>query len=163
MIRFQSFWNTVLWTTLIVGFFDLLLDYGIQWAYRGEFPSTMLYYMAGGVLGLETSMEGGLWVAAIGVITHFAIAFCFTLAVFLIFPYFGFYKLRKESMFLFGFVYTLVVNVFMHFVALPLTRLPPPKEFKIDPLVYVLFSLGFSIPIFYNAWKHHREGIGNHE
>lgn len=140
----------------MVGVFDILLAFGMQWAYRGEFPSKMLHYMAGGVLGLETSMQGGLWVAGVGLLTHFVISFCFTIAVFLVFPYFEFHKLRKEAMFLFGVTYTLVVNVFMHFVALQLTRLPPPKEFQINVIGYVLFSLGFSIPIFYNAWKYHR-------
>jgi hypothetical protein len=140
---------------LIVGIFDLLLATGMQWTRNGEFPSKMLYYMAGGVLGLETSMNGSIWVAGIGLLTHFIISFCFTIAVFLIFPVFEFHKLRKEAMFLFGIVYTPVVNIFMHFVALQLTRLPPPKEFKMNLVGFVLFTIGFTIPIFYNAWRHY--------
>lgn len=156
MIRYKSFWNTVLWTTLIVGVFDLAIAIGLQWIKTGQYPSKMLFYMAGGVLGLDTSMQGGAWVAGVGLITHFVISFCFTLTVFLIFPLFEFYRLPMRAMFLFGFVYTPVVNLFMHFVALPLTRLPAPKEFKIEIVVFVLFTLGFSTPIFYNAWKHYR-------
>jgi len=141
-------------TTLFVGTFDLLLATGMQWVTRGEFPSKMLNYMGGGILGLETSMQGGIWAAAVGLATHFLISFCFTLAVFAIFPFFEFHKLRKEAMFLFGLVYTPIVNIFMHFVALQITRLPPPKEFKMDVIGFILFTLGFTIPIFYSAWTH---------
>lgn len=155
MIKYKSYWNTVLLTTLMVGIFDLLLATGMQWAKNGEFPSKMLNYMAGGVLGLETSMQGGFWAAGIGLITHFIISFCFTIAVFLIFPIFEFYKLGKRAMFLFGVVYTPITSIFMHFVALQLTRLPPPKEFKMDVVGFVLFTIGFTIPIFYNAWRHY--------
>jgi hypothetical protein len=155
MINYRSFWNTVLVTTLSVGIFDLLLATGMQWTRNGEFPSKMLFYMGGGVLGLETSMQGGFWVALVGLITHFVISFCFAIAVFLVFTYFGFHKLPKRTMYLFGVLYTLVTNVFMHFVALQLTRLPPPKEFKINVVGYILFTIGFTIPIFYNAWKYY--------
>ena len=157
MIKYKSFWNTVLMTTLLVGIFDLLLATGMQWTKNDEFPSKMLYYMAGGILGLETSMQGGVIVAGIGLITHFIISFCFTVAVFLIFPVFEFYKLRKGAMFLFGIVYTQVVSIFMHFVALQLTRLPAPKEFKMNFVGFVLFTAGFTIPIFYNAWRHYAQ------
>lgn len=155
MIRYKSYWNTVLLTTLFVGIFDLMLAIGMQWARNGEFPDKMLLYMAGGVLGLDTSMQGGVGVAAIGLITHFVISFCFTIAVFIIFPVFEFHKLPKKAMFLFGIVYTPITSIFMHFVALQLTRLPPPKEFKMDIVGFILFTIGFSIPIFYNAWMHY--------
>lgn len=42
----------------------------MQWARNGEFPGKMLFYMAGGVLGLETSMQGGVWVAIVGLIRN---------------------------------------------------------------------------------------------
>lgn len=154
MFKLRSYWNTVLSTTLFVGIFDLLLATGMQWARRGEFPSKMLHYMAGSVLGLDTSMEGGVGVASIGLIIHFIISFCFTFAVFFVFPLVDFQKLRKAAMFLLGAVYTLVVSIFMHFVALQLTLLPPPKEFKMEAIGFILFSLGFTIPIFYAAWSH---------
>lgn len=155
MIKYKSFWNTVMLTTLFVGIFDLLLATGMQWTKHGEFPSKMLFYMAGGILGLDTSMQGGVWVAAIGLATHFIISFCFTIAVFIIFPFFEFQKLPKGAMFLFGVIYTPITSIFMHFVALQLTRLPPPKEFKMNIIGFFLFTVGFSIPIFYNAWRHY--------
>ena len=155
MIKYKSFWNTVIITTLLIGIFDLMLAVGMQWTRNGEFPAKMLFRMAGGVLGLDTSMQGGVWVATVGLITHFVISFCFTIAVFIIFPFFEFQKLPKKAMFLFGFIYTPITGLFMHFVALQLTRLPPPKEFNMDIIGFTLFSLGFSIPIFYNAWRHY--------
>ncbi len=63
MIKYKSYWNTILFTTLLIGIFDLLLAVGMQWTRTGEFPDKMLYYMAGGVLGLVTSMQGGIRVA----------------------------------------------------------------------------------------------------
>lgn len=152
----KSYWRTIGLTTLIVGTFDLLLAFGMQWYYSGNVSHTMLKRMAGGVLGLETSMSGGFEMVVVGLLLHLFISFCWTYAVFLIFPYFEFAKLRKEAMFLFGLVYTPVVNLFMHFVALPMSRLPPPKEFTMNAVVFLLFSAGFTIPIFYMAWLHFR-------
>lgn len=160
MINFRSFWNTLLMTTLIVGIFDLCLAIGMQWTKTGAFPNTMLYYMAGGVLGLETSMQGGAGIAFIGLLTHFVISFCFTAAVFFVFPALEFHRLPLKSIILLGIVYTPVVNLFMHFVALQLTQLPPPKEFRINPVGFLLFSAVFSIPIFYCAWRHFRLRFG---
>ena len=155
----KSYWKTIGITTLIVGILDLCLAFGMQWYYSGNFPSTMLKRMAGGVLGLETSLNGGTEMALVGLLLHFFISFCWTYAVFLIFPYFEFAKLRKEAMFLFGIVYTPVVNLFMHFVALPLSRLSPPKEFTMNSVGFILFSIGFTIPIFYMAWMHFRHRL----
>jgi len=51
-----------------------------------KFADKMLNYIAGGILGLDTSMQGGNWVAFLGLCIHYTIAFCATLFFFWIFP-----------------------------------------------------------------------------
>ena len=55
----KSYWKTIGFTTLVVGVFDIILALGMQWYYSGNFPYMMLNRMAGGIVGLETSMNGG--------------------------------------------------------------------------------------------------------
>src|SRR5690348_15551459 len=82
----RSFLKTVLLTGLFVGTTDLMAAYVSQYIKTGKFADKMLYYIAGGALGLETSMKGGFWIGALGLLFHYFIAFSFTLLFFLVFP-----------------------------------------------------------------------------
>ena len=75
----NRFFKTVLLTGLFVGTTDLLAAYITQWIKTGKFADRMLHYIAGGALGLETSMKGGNGVAFLGLFFHYFIAFAFTL------------------------------------------------------------------------------------
>jgi hypothetical protein len=149
----NRFWKTVLLTSLFVGITDLILAYSMQFAKTGKFADKMLYYMAGGALGLETSMQGGFWIGLLGLAFHFFIAFSFTLLVFILFP-----KLKMQSLNIYwllavGMLYAPFVNCFMRYIVLPLTRLPGQKPLDIQKelIGWIIFGIVFGIPIFLSA------------
>src|SRR5258708_847486 len=120
----KRFWSMVLLTTLFVGTTDLILAYSTQFIKTGKFADKMLYYLAGGALGLETSMKGGFWTGFLGLFFHYFISFSFTLLVFLVYPRLKMRSLNLYWLLVLGMLYSPFVQCFMHFIVLPLTRLP---------------------------------------
>jgi hypothetical protein len=159
---FKSFWKTVLLTTLIVGIGDIILPFVMITIKSGKFPSKMLLYMAGGGLGLEKSMAGGFWTGALGLLFHFIISFAFTLLMFILFPVLRLQKFNLKWLVLFSCVYTIFVNLWMRFVVLPLTLLPPQKPFVLAEIWpgWFFFTIVFSFPILWAAWKYYRNRSG---
>ena len=156
---FRSFWKTVLLTTLIAGINDIILAFTMVTIKSGNFPSKMLLYMAGGALGVEKAMSGGFWTGAVGLLFHFIISFAFTILVFIIFPVLKLQKFNVKWLVLFSCVYTVFMNLWMRYVVLPLTLLPPPqKPFKLSEIWpgWLIFTIIFSVPIFWAASKYYR-------
>jgi hypothetical protein len=155
---FKSFWKAVLLTTLFAGIADLILAYTMQTIRTGQFPSKMLLYMAGGALGLERSMSGGFWTHAVGLLFHFFISFSFTILVFILFPLLKLQRFNKWWLAVFSFIYTIFVNLWMHYVVLPLTLLPPQKPLTLSGIWpgWFIFTLIFSFPIFLAASWYYR-------
>jgi len=151
----KRFFRTVILTGLFVGATDLIAAYVTQFIKTGKFADKMLYYIAGGGLGLETSLKGGFWIGLLGLFFHFFIAFAFTLFFFLIFPKLKFLWYNK---YLVGLLYGLFVNLVMTLVVLPLTALPANKapfdlkEFLIGGLV---LGIALGIPIAWSAYKYY--------
>jgi hypothetical protein len=56
----KQFFKTVLLTGLFVGVTDIIAAHVSVWIQSGSFPMKVLQYIAGGALGLETSMKGGV-------------------------------------------------------------------------------------------------------
>src|SRR5688572_4953082 len=155
---FESFWKTLLLTTLVVGINDLILPTVMITINSGNFPSKMLHYIAGGALGLEKSMAGGFWVGALGLLFHFFNSFAFTLIVFLLVPLLKLHKFNMAWIIVFSILHTIFVNLWMKFVVLPLTLLPPQKPFSLAETFpgWPLFALVFSFPIFWAAMKYYK-------
>jgi hypothetical protein len=147
----NRFFKAVLLTGLFVGTTDLLAAYITQWIKTGKFADRMLHYIAGGALGLETSMKGGNWVALLGLFFHYFIAFAFTLLFFLVFPRLKFLWFDKH---LVGMLYAVFVALMMGEVILPITPLPT-GSFSLEHSVVGWITLGvvLGIPIAYNAYK----------
>lgn len=118
----RSFFKTVLLTGLLAGTLDITAAYIDQYIKTGHFADKMLYYIAGGALGLETSMKGGFWIGALGLFFHYFIAFSFTLLFFLLYPRL---KFRSINKYLLALLYGPFVGACMTFIILPLTQLPP--------------------------------------
>ncbi|MEI9809518.1 MAG: hypothetical protein WDO16_17530 [Bacteroidota bacterium] len=91
----NKFFKVVIVTWLFVGTADLFAAYVFQWIKTGKFADKMLFYIAGGVLGLDTSMQGGNGVAFLGLFIHYLIAFLFTLFFFWVFPMVKFLRFDK--------------------------------------------------------------------
>jgi len=152
-VTMNKFWKTVLLTTLIAGTDDLIFAYVSQFVKTGKFADKMLYYIAGGGLGLETSMQGGFWIGLLGLFFHYFIAFSFTLLFFMAYPTLKFQRINKYWLFVIGMLYGPFVSCFMRYIVLPLSRLPAQKPLVIQKelLSWAIFGLVFSVPIAFMA------------
>lgn len=138
---------------MFVGTTDLSYAYIAQLIRTGHFASGMLNYIAGGALGLETSMKGGTPVAFLGLFFHYFIAFSFTLFFFWIFPRVKFLAFNKYFI---GMLYGVFVNLAMKVILL-LTPLPPGGFDLGRSLVdWYIFGGIFGIPIAWNAYRYYR-------
>ena len=148
----NRFFKTVLLTGLLVGTTDLVSAFIMGWAKTGMFPAHLLNYIAGGVLGLETAMQGGDGAALLGLVLHYLISFAFTLLFFWVFPRLKFLHFNK---YLAGMLYAVFVNLCVE----QLVRLSPlpPRHFSIAYLYisWVILGVLFGIPVAYNAYKYY--------
>lgn len=144
----------ILLTALFVGTTDLAAAYINQFIKTGKFADKMLYYIAGGALGLETSMKGGFAIGLLGLIIHYFLALTYTLLFFMIFPRI---RLLSYNKYVVGFLYGVLVGAFMTFVVLPLTRLPTsPFVFQKAVEGWIILGVALGIPIAMSAYKFYR-------
>lgn len=143
--------KTVLLTGLLVGTLDLTAAYISQWIKTGAYSAGMLKYIAGGALGLETSMKGGNGVALLGLLFHYFIAMSFTVLFFLVFPRLKFLWYYK---YLVGVLYAVFVALVVNQLILPLTPLPT-KPFDLSFAVqgWFVLALALGIPIAVRAYR----------
>ena len=132
----KSFTRTVLLTTLLAGTLDIVSAFLSHYFKTGEFATKMFQYIAGGALGLKTSLPGGAGVIALGVFFHYFIAFLFTLFYFLIYQK---ARLAAVNKYVAGLVYGIFVWVVMNLLVLPLSMLPS------SPIKWPGFLVGMSI------------------
>lgn len=151
----KPFFKTVLLTGLLVGVTDLAAAYISQYIKTGQFADKMLYYIAGGALGLETSMKGGFWIGLLGLFFHFFIAFAFTLLFFLLYPKI---KLLRYNPYIVGFLYGPVVGLTMKFIVLPMTSLPDsPFVLRTALSGWAILGVVLGIPIAVSANWYYRK------
>jgi hypothetical protein len=149
----SRFFKTVLLTGLFVGTTDLVAAYVTQWIKTGKYADRMLHYIAGGALGLDESMQGGNWVALLGLFFHYFIAFSFTLFFFWVFPRLRFLSFNK---YLVGMLYAVFVALVVNQLILRLTPLPV-QPFDLSGSIPGWLTLGvvLGIPIAYNAYRYY--------
>lgn len=151
----QSFFKTVLLTGLLVGTTDLAAAYIHQYINTGQFADKMLYYIAGGALGLEKSMKGGFGIGLLGLFFHYFIAFSFTMLFFLIYPVF---KFLKYNQYITGFLYGYFVGITMKFIILPMTALPQSAFNLKNALIgWSILGVVLGIPIAISANRYYRK------
>jgi hypothetical protein len=118
----SPFYRRLLLTALLAGTLDILAAYTSIFIRTGHITRKMFQYIAGGALGLKTSLNGGVPVILLGVFFHYFIAFSFTLFFFLLYRKNRAFGLNKYlAALLYGFFIWTVMNVLI----LPLTALPP--------------------------------------
>jgi len=148
----KAFWKRVLLTWLIVGTADITAAYIDQFIKTGKFADKMLYYIAGGGLGLETSMQGGFWIGFLGLLFHYFIAFSFTLLFFLAYPRLKLQYVSRPVLYLLGILYGPFIGLFMKFIVLPLTRLPQtPFVFQKAIIGWLILSVAIGLPVAISA------------
>lgn len=153
----NKFFKVVFLTGMFVGTTDLISAYISQLIKTGKFADKMLQYIAGGLLGFPSSMQGGNWVQLVGLLIHYFIAFAFTLFFFLIFPKLKFLSFNKYFV---GMLYAVFVNVVMSQLILPMTPLPT-GSFNLGGALVGWYTLGavLGIPIAYSAYKHYGSSL----
>jgi hypothetical protein len=147
--------KVVVLTGVFVGTTDILAAIISQYIKTGKFPDKMFNYMGGGLIGLERSMNGGNWGAFLGVFNHYAICLTFTLFFFLILPRLKFLHYNR---YLIGMLYGVFVSLTMRYIVIPLTPLPPGREFVFMEAFMGWLTLGIvlGIPIVFNAYRYYR-------
>ncbi len=147
------FFKTILLTGLFVGTTDLISAYVTSFARTGKYSEKMLYFIAGGALGLENSLKGGNGIALLGLFFHYFIAFAYTLFFFLVFPRLKFLSYNK---YLVGMLYAVFVNLTMGQIVLRLSRLPVgPLVIANTIIEWLVLGVLFGIPIAYNTYKYY--------
>jgi hypothetical protein len=157
----KRFVKTVLLTGLLVGTTDIIAAYISTWIRSGSFPSKLLHYIAGGLLGLDSSMDGGWAVALLGLGIHYFIAMTWTAFYFAAAP-----KVRLTSFnpYIVGFFYAVFVASMMNYVVLPLTALPKsPPSFQLVPSLigWTTLSIVLGMPIAVSTYRFYCRGAVN--
>lgn len=115
----KSDWKAILFAGTLAGTLDLTSAFIVTAVKSGNYTG-MLQGIASGLLGAE-SFKGGAATATLGVLTHFSIAFVWTIIFFLA---------SRKIKFLFaqpiisGVIYGVIVYALMYFVIVPLSAAP---------------------------------------
>src|ERR1700761_3213296 len=145
----SPFLKRVLLTGLIAGILDITYAYLDVLVQTGHISKRMFQYIAGGALGLETSMKGGVPVILLGIFFHFFIAFLFTLFFFLL------YRKSKLSLlnpYLLALVYGIFIWCVMNLVVLPLSALPSrPIKYGKGAFDALMFGVTFGLVLVFSA------------
>jgi len=126
---------------------DAVIYFGLA---SGAKPAGIFRYIAGGLLGLETARHGGWATALLGLCLHFLIAFGASAtycAASLRLP-----GLRRRPL-LWGPMFGVAVYLFMDFVVVPLSMLPPSSHWSSaavfsDEILIHMFGIGLPIAWF---------------
>ena len=111
--------RAVLIAGLVAGVLDIIFAFVVYGAPSyGMSPLQVLQSVAGGWVGRDAAMAGGVQTAALGAATHFAIALVMA-AVFAFFA--SFIRPLRIKPILWGFLYGLVLYVAMNYVVAPLS------------------------------------------
>jgi hypothetical protein len=149
----KPFVKTVLLTGLFVGVTDIIAAHVSVWIQSGNFPTRVLQYIAGGALGLETSMKGGVGIALLGLLFHFFIATSWTMLFFVLFPKLRFLHVNK---YIVGLLYGIFVGASMTFLILPLSALPgSPFVFSKAIVGWIILGTVLGIPIAISAYRYY--------
>ncbi|HXB10148.1 MAG TPA: hypothetical protein VNW04_23655 [Puia sp.] len=145
----SPFFKRVLLTGLIAGVLDITYAYLDVYVQSGRFSRKMFQYIAGGALGLTTSMKGGVPVIVLGIFFHFFIAFVFTLFFFLLYRK---SKLSVVNPYLLALLYGIFIWTVMNLVVLPLTALPSrPMDWAKGAFDALMFGVTFGLPLVFSA------------
>ncbi len=140
---------------LIAGTLDLTAACLTSWLRAGVSPVRVMQSVASGLLG-TAAYANGAKSAVMGVALHFFIATAWT-AVF----YFGSRTLRflTENAIVAGLLYGVAVYLFMNFVVIPLSAVPPraapPLSGRIIGLLVIMFCVGLPIALIVRRFSKH--------
>jgi hypothetical protein len=145
----SPFFKRVLLIGLLAGFLDITYAYLDVYVHSGRFFTKMFQYVAGGALGLTTSMQGGVPVMLLGIFFHFFIAFSFTLFFFLLYRK---SKISALNPYVLALLYGIFIWCVMNLVVVPLSALPArPINYAKGAFDALMFGLTFGLPLVFGA------------
>ncbi len=117
--------RNILASGIIAGLLDATAGVIVYFIFKGLNPKQVLQFIASGFFGNE-AFTGGLLMAAVGLLLHFAIAFAFAAAFFMVYPNI---KLLHKNIWVTGLVYGLFIWLFMNLLVLPNSNIAKsPKD-----------------------------------
>ena len=142
----------IFWAGLIAGILDLTGACVVSWFRAGVFPVRVFQLVASGVYGAASS-QGGTKTAVLGVVFHFIIATTWAAV---------YYLASRKIPFLInqpliaGFLYGVVVYLFMNFVVIPLSAVPRrttpvPLSGRLIGLSIIIVCIGIPIAFIVRA------------
>ncbi len=145
-VRPKAF-QVILCGGLIAGTLDLTAAFVSSWLRAGVGPVRVMQSIASGLLG-AASYTGGAKTAVLGVALHFLIA---TVATAVFYVAARRLKFLLEHAIIAGLLYGVAVYLFMNFVVLPLSAVPPrgapPLSGRIIGLLIIMFCVGLPIAV----------------
>lgn len=143
----QSKTNAILTTGLIAGTLDVSTAILVYDLLLNKIPAKKLLQSIAYGIFREQAFDNGMRMAIIGLLIHFFIAFCFTIAYFFIYPRLSF---LKKNVVISGISYGILVWAIMNLVVLPLAfpTLPPFKlKSAIIAMSILIAMIGLPIAI----------------
>jgi hypothetical protein len=148
-IKMSLLFKRVLFTGLLAGTLDISYAYIDVYVRSGRFATKMFQYIAGGALGLKTSMAGGVPVILLGAFFHYFIAFSFTLFFFLLYRK---SKISAVNIYLLALLYGIFIWCVMTLVVLPLSALPSRLiNWLKGGFDALMFGVTFGLPLVFSA------------
>ena len=135
--------TTIVKATIISGALDATAGVVVYWIFKGLNPLQVLQYIASGIFG-PSVINGSFMYVIIGLLLHFAIAFAFTYAYFLAFP---FIKSFATNTYVNGLLYGIFIWVFMNFLVLPNSNIPHSPKDLVSVLELIWHSTLVGLPI----------------
>lgn len=147
----SKLFQTILWVGFLVGLLDIsaaFIQTKIMFPDRN--PLGVLRYIAGAVFGKErANAEDSMYF--LGALFHFIIAYCFTIAFFLIYPHLHF--LSKNRL-LTGILYGIIIWAVMNLLVVPQTKIGPrPFVLKNAAIAAGILIVAIGIPLSYFAYR----------
>jgi hypothetical protein len=136
---------TIIKAAIIAGALDATAGVVVYWIFKGLNPLQVLQYIASGIFG-PSVINGSFLYVLIGLVLHFVIAFAFTYAYYLGFP---FIKSYAKNTYVNGLIYGAIIWVFMNYLVLPVSSIPhSPKNFvSVLELIWHCALVGLPIAV----------------
>jgi uncharacterized membrane protein YagU involved in acid resistance len=140
---------------LIAGTLDLTAACVTSWLRAGVGPVRVMQSVASGLLG-AAAYAGGAKTAVLGVASHFLIATIWATVFYFVSRTF---RVLTDHAIVGGLLYGVAVYVFMNFVVIPLSAVPPraapPLSGRIIGLLVIMFCIGLPIALIVSRFSTH--------
>lgn len=138
--------RVIFWAGLIAGILDLTGACVVSWLRAGVTPVRVFQSVASGVYGAASS-QGGAKTAVLGVVFHFIIATTWAAVYYLASRRLPF---LLDQPLISGFLYGVLVYLFMNFVVIPLSAIPRrttpvPLSSRLIGLSIIILCIGLPI------------------